>query len=167
MVAPCGCRVLLDTDGENPTSIYGHVKPFPAGVSGQICCSVTLARLMRVIGRAENGGVQDLSQKIDACGRCCAPPSPAGFEVLNTKFATVGTAGIKQTEPAWGAYREIKDDRVDFASEYQYRGTYKHEFMMRATTVGTFARPPATAELMYDPQVNGSTAYTSIEVKPK
>ena len=27
MVAPCGCRVLLDTDGKNPTRMFGCVKP--------------------------------------------------------------------------------------------------------------------------------------------
>jgi hypothetical protein len=27
MVAPCGCGVLLDTEGKNPTSISGCVKP--------------------------------------------------------------------------------------------------------------------------------------------
>lgn len=27
MVAPCGCRVLLDTDRENPTRMFGRVKP--------------------------------------------------------------------------------------------------------------------------------------------
>src|SRR5262245_52688168 len=27
MVAPCGCRVLLDTDGKNPTRMCGRVKP--------------------------------------------------------------------------------------------------------------------------------------------
>jgi hypothetical protein len=27
MVAPCGCRVLLDTDRENPTRMFARVKP--------------------------------------------------------------------------------------------------------------------------------------------
>ena len=27
MVAPCGCRVLLDTDRENPTRMFSRVKP--------------------------------------------------------------------------------------------------------------------------------------------
>ena len=27
MVAPCGCRVLLDTDGKNPTRMFALVKP--------------------------------------------------------------------------------------------------------------------------------------------
>ena len=27
MVAPCGCWVLLDTEGKNPTRMFGRVKP--------------------------------------------------------------------------------------------------------------------------------------------
>src|SRR5262249_22029944 len=35
MVAPCGCRVLLDTDGKNPTRMFGRVKPdFAANQAG-------------------------------------------------------------------------------------------------------------------------------------
>lgn len=91
---------------------------------------------------------------------------PAGFEALNSRFATVGTTGIKQTEE-WGTYREMHDDRVDFASEYSSQGRYVHEFTMRAIAVGTFARPPTVAELMYEPTTRAQTALTMIEVKAK
>ncbi|MDQ3367709.1 MAG: MG2 domain-containing protein [Myxococcota bacterium] len=91
---------------------------------------------------------------------------PAGFEALNTRFATVGATGIKQTQE-WGTYREMFDHRVDFAAEYSSRGRYVHEFMIRAIAVGTFARPPTIAELMYDPAINGQTAFETIEVKAK
>ncbi|MBA3457866.1 MAG: hypothetical protein H0T42_32585 [Deltaproteobacteria bacterium] len=91
---------------------------------------------------------------------------PAGFEALNSRFATVGTAGIKQTQE-WGTYREMHDDRVDFASEYASAGQYVHEFTMRAIAVGTFTRPPTVAELMYEPAVRAQTALTTIEVKAK
>ena len=36
MVAPCGCRVLLDTDGKNPTRMFGRVKPDLGAVEGEI-----------------------------------------------------------------------------------------------------------------------------------
>ncbi|MDB4963561.1 MAG: alpha-2-macroglobulin domain protein [Myxococcales bacterium] len=91
---------------------------------------------------------------------------PAGFEALNTRLATVGTSGIKQTTE-WGTYREMHDDRVDFASEYSSRGVYTHEFMIRAIAVGTFARPPTIAELMYDPAIHARTALDTIEIKGK
>ena len=91
---------------------------------------------------------------------------PAGFEALNTRFETVGSQGVKQTEQ-WGVYREMRDDRVDFVSEYSDYGDYVYEFTMRATSVGKFVRPPTTSELMYDPEVNANTALDVIEIKPK
>ena len=91
---------------------------------------------------------------------------PGGFEALNSRFTTVGTTGIKQTEE-WGTFREMHDDRVDFASEYSSQGSYVHEFTMRAIAVGTFARPPTVSELMYEPAIRAQTAMTTIEVKAK
>src|SRR5665647_1690101 len=90
--------------------------------------------------------------KDDASHLMVSSALPAGFEALNSRFATVGTTGIKQTED-WGTYREMHDDRVDFASEYSSQGSYIHEFTMRAIAVGTFARPPTVSELMYEPAI--------------
>ncbi len=91
-------------------------------------------------------------------------PVPAGFEALNTRFATVGTAGIKES---YGAFREMRDNRVDFASEYTWGGRQVYEFMMRAIAVGTYAKAPTVAELMYEPEVNAQTEMATLEVKPK
>ncbi|MFN0251553.1 MAG: MG2 domain-containing protein [Kofleriaceae bacterium] len=91
---------------------------------------------------------------------------PAAFEPLNTRLATTGDAGVKQTE-SWGIYREMRDDQVNFTNEWSSNGKYVYEYTMRATSVGTFARPPAITELMYDPAVRGQTAADVIEVKAK
>jgi uncharacterized protein YfaS (alpha-2-macroglobulin family) len=91
---------------------------------------------------------------------------PAGFEAINTRFQTTGTAALAQTTE-WGAYREIRDDRVNFASEYRSRGRYKHEFQVRAIAAGKFARPPTVAELMYAPETSAQTALDIIEIKPR
>ena len=104
--------------------------------------------------------------KDDASHLIVTEPLPAGFEPLNTRFKTVGDAGIKQSDD-WATFREMHDDRVSFASEWTYRGGYTHEFMMRATTAGTFTRPPTTSERMYEPEINARTALDVIEVKPK
>ena len=90
---------------------------------------------------------------------------PAGFEVLNTRFATVGAAGAQSRE--WGMYREIRDDRVDFASEYSAGGRYVREFQIRAIAAGTFVRPPTVAELMYEPAIQAQTGVDRIEIKAK
>jgi uncharacterized protein YfaS (alpha-2-macroglobulin family) len=90
---------------------------------------------------------------------------PAGFEAINTRLAT-SDSSVKQTED-WGTYREMRDDRVNFTSEWARYGDYTHEFTMRATSVGKFARPPTTVELMYEPETHAQTAFDVIEIKAK
>jgi len=91
---------------------------------------------------------------------------PAGFEALNARFATTGTAAVAQTTE-WGTYREMLDDRVNFASEYSSNGRYIHEFQIRAIAAGKFTRPPSVAELMYKPEVKAETGADVIEIKAK
>ena len=90
---------------------------------------------------------------------------PAGFEALNSRFATV-VGDVAQTSD-WGAYREMRDDRVDFASIYLSRGTSVQEFSARAIVAGTFIRPPTVAELMYQPAVTAQTAADKIVIEPR
>jgi alpha-2-macroglobulin len=92
---------------------------------------------------------------------------PGGFEALNTRLATVGTAGVTQSKVWWGNYREMHDERVDFASEYNYTGNFEYVYSIRAIAVGKFARPPATAELMYEPTKHARTGLDYLEIKPK
>jgi uncharacterized protein YfaS (alpha-2-macroglobulin family) len=92
---------------------------------------------------------------------------PAGFEALNTRFATVGPAGNQSTRRYWGAHRELRDERADFASEYTWRGTYTRQYMVRAIAQGKFSVPPSVAELMYEPEQNAATALGNIEIAPK
>jgi uncharacterized protein YfaS (alpha-2-macroglobulin family) len=91
---------------------------------------------------------------------------PAGFEAINARFQTTGTAAVTQTTE-WGTYREMHDDRVSFASEYTSRGRRVHEFQIRAIAAGKFARPPTMAELMYLPETRAQTALDIIEIKAK
>jgi hypothetical protein len=52
-------------------------------------------------------------------------------------------------------YREQRDDRVIYYARQLWAGTYSAGYVARATTVGTFVRPPAHAEEMYNPAVQG------------
>lgn len=90
---------------------------------------------------------------------------PAGFEALNARFATAGPV-VAQTQE-WGSYREMRDDRVSFASQYSSKGRHVHEFQIRAIAAGKFARPPSVAELMYEPAVRAQTGLDIIEIKPR
>ncbi|HSK01834.1 MAG TPA: MG2 domain-containing protein [Kofleriaceae bacterium] len=92
---------------------------------------------------------------------------PAGFEALNARFATVGPVGQASQRRSWGTYREMRDDRVDFATEYSWRNNQVYEFMMRAISAGTFVQPPSVAELMYDPEITSQTAAATLEIKAR
>jgi uncharacterized protein YfaS (alpha-2-macroglobulin family) len=54
-------------------------------------------------------------------------------------------------------YREMRDERVVFAATRLWAGSYTATYLARATTPGTFARPPAHAEEMYNPAVFGES----------
>jgi hypothetical protein len=52
-------------------------------------------------------------------------------------------------------HRELRDDRVVYSATVLWPGVYTATYLARATTPGTFIRPPAHAEEMYNPGVNG------------
>ena len=112
-------------------------------------------------------------------------PLPAGLEAVDLSLRTTGLPGpaAAATEPdegeeetpqegngylydwyygSWDAgwwspfdHRELRDDRVLYVATYLWRGTYTASYVARATTPGVFVRPPAHAEEMYNPAVQG------------
>ena len=52
-------------------------------------------------------------------------------------------------------YRELRDDKVRWFARHLSAGTHTVSYIARATTAGKFVRPPAHAEEMYNPGVNG------------
>ena len=52
-------------------------------------------------------------------------------------------------------HRELRDDRVVYRARVLWKGTYTVTYVARATTPGTFVRPPVLAEEMYNPAVYG------------
>ena len=52
-------------------------------------------------------------------------------------------------------YREMRDDRVVYFARQLWSGVYTASYVARATTAGTFIKPPAHAEEMYNPAVQG------------
>ena len=66
--------------------------------------------------------------------------------------------GYGRWELGWWSpfdYRELRDDRVVYFATRIWRGSYTATYVARATTPGTFVRPPAHAEEMYNPAVFG------------
>jgi len=125
-------------------------------------------------------------------------PLPAGLEAVDLSLRTTGqlpgpgaTAAETRTERAegesdyyaWGWYygswdagwwspfdhKELRDDRVVYVATVLWTGRYTATYVARATTPGTFVRPPAHAEEMYNPAVQGRSdggVFTVTERKP-
>jgi uncharacterized protein YfaS (alpha-2-macroglobulin family) len=109
---------------------------------------------------------------------------PAGLEAIDLSLRTVGgvpgpgaaDSAFQQPETgedgealawsygSWDAgwwspfdHREIRDDKVVYVATLLWPGSYSATYLARATTPGTFARPPAHAEEMYNPAVFGES----------
>lgn len=98
-------------------------------------------------------------------------PLPAGFEIVNTRFRTTSrrlsnTLSTANDEGDWWSYWwyaprfdfvEQKDDRVLLFSNSMGSNVYTHNYLVRATTPGTFTAASARIEEMYHPNVFGQT----------
>jgi len=104
-------------------------------------------------------------------------PLPAGFEPVESWFATTAatlTTDQQQREGqtdwrSWwmrGGFDHVErhDDRVQLFATRLSEGHHEFSYVVRATTAGTFRTAPAHAEEMYEPEVFGRTATSTIEV---
>ena len=93
---------------------------------------------------------------------------PAGFEPVEQDLASVASApGLREQHPfsrllRWGSseasHVELHDDHVQLYFDKPYGAEVAATYLARATTPGTFAQPPAVAELMYEPR---STSFSA------
>jgi alpha-2-macroglobulin len=126
-------------------------------------------------------------------------PIPAGLEAVDLSLRTSATLGPfvtaqseasegardadTRTTSAWSSafgswdygwwtpweHQEMRDDRVVWFARSLWKGTYTASYVARATTAGRFVRPPAHAEEMYNPALNGRSDggwFTVISIKP-
>ena len=61
----------------------------------------------------------------------------------------------------------MRDDRVTYYARVLWKGTYTASYVARATTAGTFVRPPAHAEEMYNPALGGRSDGGVFRVRPQ
>jgi alpha-2-macroglobulin len=109
-----------------------------------------------------------------------ADPIPAGFEPVESWFATTAADVAKQTEeqdgsdaPRWediwkrGTFDRVErhDDRVLLFATRLADGHHEFSYVVRATTAGSFVVAPAQVEEMYAPEVSGRTATATVEVR--
>ncbi len=94
---------------------------------------------------------------------------PAGFEILNARLVTSGATEESNNDDDYyygpSVYKEIRDERIDFASEYAWGSSVIYEYTMRATVPGRFILPPAIGELMYEPEIRVRTETDLIEIE--
>ena len=120
-------------------------------------------------------------------------PLPAGLEAVDLSLRTSSTLAPFQGAPrrgdrdgdappggrwsygSWDAgwwtpwdHKEIRDDRVHWFARRLWKGTFEISYVARATTAGTFVRPPAYAEEMYNPAVRGRSdgGWFTVTTKP-
>jgi alpha-2-macroglobulin len=96
---------------------------------------------------------------------------PAGLEALNAALATtegidMGTlsAAAMRTLPSI-SFQEVRDHRVAFFADEFLAGDYEFVYLARATTAGTYLRPAAGAEAMYDPEVRATSEAGYVTVR--
>lgn len=105
-------------------------------------------------------------------------PLPSGLEAVDPALKT--TAALVESIPglksdagdfAWWRgvfdYRELRDDRARLFATYLPAGVHSFSYMARATTAGTFVRPPARAHEMYHPEISGRSEAGQFWVHPK
>jgi uncharacterized protein YfaS (alpha-2-macroglobulin family) len=64
-------------------------------------------------------------------------------------------------------HTEMRDDRVVYFARMLWKGSYTATYVARATTAGTFVRPPAHAEEMYNPSLGGRSDGGTFRILPK
>lgn len=109
-------------------------------------------------------------------------PLPAGFEAVETWFATTARdlaaqqdrqsadGGDVRNWRAWWQHSgfdrvERHDDRVQLFATRLAEGVHEFSYIVRATTAGTFRTAPMRVEEMYSPEVFGRTGSAVIQVK--
>lgn len=92
-------------------------------------------------------------------------PLPAGFEIENPRLDPDLLAGVEMPAAVTPTYVEVRDDR--FVAAFDTLGEGKHHlyYIVRAVTPGTFQRPGARAECMYDAAVRGACLPETIAIK--
>jgi alpha-2-macroglobulin len=105
-------------------------------------------------------------------------PLPAGFEAVESWFASTAAGLARQQETqggdgsSWftrwarGGFDHVEryDDRIQLFATRLAEGRHEFTYIVRATTAGTFRTAPARAEEMYSPEVFGRTATAVLEI---
>jgi uncharacterized protein YfaS (alpha-2-macroglobulin family) len=95
---------------------------------------------------------------VDRETRYLSPERAEGGEEEESNGTPADTWFFGSWDSGWWSpfdHKEIRDDRVVYSATVLWKGTYTVSYLARATTPGSFVRPPAHAEEMYNPAVYG------------
>ncbi len=157
--------VKLDADGRKPQVSGFEVKRSYRSLAGSKLDpkSIPLGSLVRVVLSVETTNKQNYVAVSDRL--------PAGLEPLNANLATTQTVTKRGLSAAAKrglgvlSYSEVRDSRVAFYADELPAGRYEFEYLARATSAGTFLRPAAAAEAMYQPDSFGTSAIDTVSVR--
>jgi alpha-2-macroglobulin len=138
--------------------------PVVRGVEGAPATSFRVGDLVRVVLTVRLPESRTFVAVTDALA--------GGFEAVDTTLATAApdaeAAGDHMSGGWWDRFDRIEryDDRVDLFATSLKAGEHTVSYLARATTPGTFLAAGTRAEAMYEPEVAGRTAATTITVEP-
>jgi uncharacterized protein YfaS (alpha-2-macroglobulin family) len=95
---------------------------------------------------------------------------PAGLEPVNSRLATEkGDAAPEGREDGWTppkwVHTDLRDDGAIAFADHLDAGEHVFEYNARATLPGEFGVLPAEVEAMYEPEVRGRTAASTMKVR--
>ena len=122
--------------------------------------TVPAARDFVVLDDALPAGLEAVDLSLRTAAQSAGPGAKHGDEPADEERqeGDNGLSWYGRWDSGWWSpfeHRELRDDRVIYSAALLWKGTYTATYLARATTPGTFIRPPAHAEEMYNPAVNG------------
>ncbi|MBD3421598.1 MAG: hypothetical protein GF398_15895 [Chitinivibrionales bacterium] len=91
---------------------------------------------------------------------------PSGWEIINPRMENIEPPQwVKNIDPSRGKYMDIRDDRVNWFFDLDYRGQANFVIQCNASFAGTFRYPPVTVEPMYSPESYARIVSQTVKVK--
>jgi uncharacterized protein YfaS (alpha-2-macroglobulin family) len=157
---------------------YNDARPITSIAEGELVrvrlrITVPVERRFVVVDDALPAGLEAVDLSLRTSSIVAGPGAPAANQPAPPDEGDEGDRGdfsYGRWEGGWWSpwdFREIRDDRVVWSASWLWKGTWDISYIARATTPGTFIKPPARAEEMYDPGINGRSDGGSFVVTPK
>eukprot|EP00026_Physarum_polycephalum_P013100 Phypoly_transcript_13470.p1 GENE.Phypoly_transcript_13470~~Phypoly_transcript_13470.p1 ORF type:complete len:253 (+),score=33.72 Phypoly_transcript_13470:235-993(+) len=88
-----------------------------------------------------------------------------GVESINFEITKNSKVEPSPFDNQWAVHTNLRDERSEAFAIKLESGEYRFVYYVRAVVPGTFHVPPAKAELMYEPEVNGTSEMDIVTVE--